>query len=247
MTLSMTPDTTICPSQQVFINANVNGGVPPFSYSWSTGATSQGILVMPSVTTTYTVTVKDSCQAIIQSQPVTVTIPPNISVAVSDVKVCKGNPITMAGMITGGAPNYTCTWTTLSGPVSGIPQNNCTQPYTFIPAANGTYLFTATDRCNRTARDTLDVIVDPNCQVIIPNVFTPNGDGQNDLLVFKNLDHYPNSHLGIYDRWGVRVYENSDYRNDWGGGGTPDGTYYFVLTTSDGKKYNGFIEILSHK
>ncbi|HEY6160724.1 MAG TPA: choice-of-anchor L domain-containing protein [Bacteroidia bacterium] len=246
MVLNVSNDTTVCPNQQVFLNANVSGGVQPYGFSWSTGSTAQGILVTPSATTTYSVAVTDSCGANIQSSVITVTVPPNIFVSVSDVTVCEGQPITIAGNINGGVPNYNCSWVTLTGPDS-IPANNCTQQYTFTPTANGTFVFTATDQCNRTSSDTLDVLVDTHCQINIPNVFTPNGDGLNDLLVFKNLDHFPGSGLKIFNRWGGQVYESSNYQNDWSGAGVPDGTYFFVLHVSDGKEYKGFVEILSHK
>lgn len=238
-------DTTVCPNQQVFLNATPVGGVQPFGYSWSTGSTAQGILVMPTTTTTYQVSVTDSCGAIIQSQNVTVTVPPNIVVSTSDVTICSGNLITIAGNITGGVPGFNCSWVTVTGPDT-IPANNCTQSFTFTPTASGTFIFTATDQCNRTSSDTLDVTVETNCTIEIPNVFTPNGDGKNDLFAFKNLDHFPGSALLVYNRWGSEVLSSSDYRNDWNGAGVVDGTYFFVLKVSDGNVYKGFVEILNH-
>ena len=65
--------------------------------------------------------------------------------------------------------------------------------------------------------------------IIAPNVVTPNGDGQNDALVFSNLHYYLNSSVVVYDRWGAEVYSSNDYQNDW----TPnvvDGVYFYVLT-----------------
>jgi gliding motility-associated-like protein len=91
-------------------------------------------------------------------------------------------------------------------------------------------------------------VVEPT-EVIVPNIITPNGDGKNDSLVFKNLEFYPNSDLKIYNRWGSMIYSSANYKNDWQGGNVSDGTYYFVLNVpglENGVK-KGYVEILSHK
>ncbi len=71
---------------------------------------------------------------------------------------------------------------------------------------------------------------DQNCDLEIPNVFTPNNDGINDEFVIKNLEHYPNSRIVIYNRNGKKVFEHHNYDgNWWDGRGAPDGTYFYVL------------------
>ncbi len=73
-------------------------------------------------------------------------------------------------------------------------------------------------------------VSDQNCDLNIPNVFTPNADGINDLFEIKNLEHYPNAQIVIYNRWGAKVFEHTDYYNNWwDGAGAPDGTYFYVL------------------
>lgn len=65
--------------------------------------------------------------------------------------------------------------------------------------------------------------------IIIPNIVTPNADGKNDALVFTNLHYYVHSHVRVYNRWGVLIFSQRDYQNDW----VPDvedGVYYFELT-----------------
>ncbi len=73
-------------------------------------------------------------------------------------------------------------------------------------------------------------VTDQNCDLTIPNVFTPNGDGINDYFEILNLDHYPNAHIVIYNRWGKKVFEHNDYYNNWWDGrDQPDGVYFYVL------------------
>jgi gliding motility-associated-like protein len=82
------------------------------------------------------------------------------------------------------------------------------------------------------------------CGLVVPNIFTPNGDGFNDLLVILNLP--ASSKLSITNRWGKEVYSANDYQNDWNGGDVVDGLYYYRLVV-DGEASTGWIEILRGK
>jgi gliding motility-associated-like protein len=66
--------------------------------------------------------------------------------------------------------------------------------------------------------------------IVIPNVFTPNNDGYNDLFVIRNLMTYDVRIIVVKNRWGKTVYGSSNYNNDWNGSNLPDGVYYGVLT-----------------
>ncbi len=74
----------------------------------------------------------------------------------------------------------------------------------------------------------------------IPNIFTPNNDGVNDLYEIKNIEKYPNNKLVIFNRWGVKVFEQHHYRNTWNGEGLADGTYYFIFES--GKEGDEVVE-----
>jgi gliding motility-associated-like protein len=63
----------------------------------------------------------------------------------------------------------------------------------------------------------------------IPNVFSPNNDGQNDVWVLRNLQEFPNNDLVILNRWGSEVYRMKNYANNWNGSGLAEGTYFYVL------------------
>ncbi len=65
---------------------------------------------------------------------------------------------------------------------------------------------------------------------IIPyNTFTPNGDGFNDTWEIQNIDEWPNAQIFVYSRWGNRVFQSTNYENDWGGDDLPAATYYYVI------------------
>ncbi len=90
--------------------------------------------------------------------------------------------------------------------------------------------------------------------LFIPEGFSPNGDGVNDLFVIRGTGAATIS-LEVYNRWGHLVYNNDDYRNDWDGkpnagtvisdnaAGVPDGTYYYVINLSDGRKFVRYMTI----
>ncbi len=76
-----------------------------------------------------------------------------------------------------------------------------------------------------------------NCDMQIPNVFTPNGDGINDEFVIQIGERgqfvetfIPQLQIVIFNRHGRRVFEHHDYYNNWwDGGNQPDGTYFYVI------------------
>jgi gliding motility-associated-like protein len=100
--------------------------------------------------------------------------------------------------------------------------------------------------CLDTAYYTMYVIEN----IIIPNVFTPNGDGFNDVFNIISSG-FPNYKLIIYNRWGKVVYENTNPYTYWDGTthGEPAavGTYFYVLEISNSEKelkFEGTVTLL---
>ena len=81
--------------------------------------------------------------------------------------------------------------------------------------------------------------------LFIPNVFTPNNDGINDIFVIVGLKPY--SALIVFDSSGKTVYKNENYENNWDGRDMqgnllPEGTYWYVLQMPGFKKtYKGYV------
>lgn len=75
-------------------------------------------------------------------------------------------------------------------------------------------------------------------QAIKPdNVFTPNGDLYNDTWYIGNITTWQNAQINVYSRWGAKVFQATNYQNDWDGDGLPAATYYYVIELNpvDGK------------
>jgi len=78
---------------------------------------------------------------------------------------------------------------------------------------------------------------------LIPNIITPNNDGQNDAFRLPGLPAGP-WQLSIYNRWGTRVYHADDYRQNWNAPGQPDGSYYYYLQARNKPTIKGWLEVI---
>lgn len=72
------------------------------------------------------------------------------------------------------------------------------------------------------------------CPVFIPEGFSPNKDGVNDVFEIQQLPYGAVVELEVYNRWGALVYESTDYKNTWSGVNNddeslPSGVYYYVV------------------
>ena len=123
-------------------------------------------------------------------------------------------------------------WTAALPPYSTSDLSN---PFVWNPylTANQTqiYVLNALGKGSCTAQRS--VFVKVLGTIVIPNAFSPNGDGVNDFWDIKNLADYPGAILNIFDRYGTLVKSLTGQATRWDGtrGGTPVpvGTYYYVI------------------
>jgi gliding motility-associated-like protein len=81
----------------------------------------------------------------------------------------------------------------------------------------------------------------------IPNVFTPNGDGLNDLFEIKGLQK--GDKINIYNRWGTNVFNNENEHAYWDGyttSGEPcsSGTYFYTIDFINGERKSGYLQLV---
>jgi gliding motility-associated-like protein len=243
-------DTSLCGSNFILLDANTTGGALPISYLWSTGSTSETSLVSPTTTTVYSVTMTDTCGTIV-SENVTVNVSDNslnLSLTTPDIH-CIGDNLTLTPEVTGGNPPLQFNWTG-NGLLTTDPSNGV---LTVVTPTSGDYSLTVSDACNQQAYSSsfIDVI---GCSITIPNVISPNGDGQNESFIIANLEYHANTKILIYNRWGRVVFKSDDYNNNWagtnnGGNNVSGGVYYYVLDLEDEKQCEnvectGFITVM---
>ncbi|NBG65862.1 T9SS type B sorting domain-containing protein [Acidiluteibacter ferrifornacis] len=113
--------------------------------------------------------------------------------------------------------------------------------YSFKVKNNQTfYIETEVDSCVAQERSKIEVLVEP-CALIIPNIFTPNGDGNNDTWELGNTNGLPLD-ITIYNVWGMKV---AHWKNNpsWDGNNCATAVYFYIIT-HDGETYKGTLSLL---
>ncbi|HNX06947.1 MAG TPA: gliding motility-associated C-terminal domain-containing protein, partial [Bacteroidales bacterium] len=116
----------------------------------------------------------------------------------------------------------------------------------------GVYAVTATDNKGCTSKDTsFQIVARPETPLKLNNVFSPNGDGKNDMWIIGNIDLYPENEVFVFNRWGNQVYSEKGYNNEkplvWDGSNLTEGTYLYVLKINMcgvDKTYKDYITIV---
>lgn len=125
--------------------------------------------------------------------------------ATGDTIITKGESTTLTASASGGTPTNFL-W-------SG---GSTTQSIIVSPSITTTYSVIVTDKpCQEIAYITVEVEL-PCGEIMVPSAFSPNNDGQNDILnIYGNC--YSSLLLQIYDRWGEKVFETNDIAKGWDG------------------------------
>jgi gliding motility-associated-like protein len=120
------------------------------------------------------------------------------------------------------------TWSQATGDPAVVVIADPTAATTTITGLDQTGIYHLLNTNSNGCTDTLVITVVP-AELVIPNIFTPNGDGKNDVFEIKGLESYPGSQLFVYNRWGNEVYTSDNYLNNWDGSNLAEGTYYYLL------------------
>lgn len=125
-------------------------------------------------------------------------------------------------------------------PTLGLSCIDCPNPLVTPYNRSTDFVLTITYNKNCVATATINVLVENSLPVFIPNAFTPNGDGNNDVFQIygegiKTVD------LKIFNRWGIKVFDSNNQLNGW------DGTYKGVLQNPAVFTYVADITFLDNK
>ena len=190
---------------------------PSYVYTWNIGGNSNSITV--NQTGTYTLTVVDAVNCSQGTDNVSVTAQPTTNLPIglgADIVLCEDN-ITQNVTTTLQAPsnaNYTYTWN------DGSTNNS------LITGNAGTYTLLLQDALNcLEGKDTITITKNIISNTQLNNIFTPNGDGKNELFPAEIKGN--NFTQIIYNRWGSKMYEGN---KQWDGGNASDGVYFYIIT-----------------
>lgn len=206
------------------IELEINGGSAPFSYLWSNGETTESLNNLDIGDYAYTVTDATGCTSM---NAITITEPTDSLMVsfLSTPETCTGDldGATTATIVGGTAP-YTIAWS--DGPTA----TNRTD------LAGGTYTLSITDTNGCQLETT--VFIEQQCNPRIYNTISPNGDNVNDTWTVNDIESFPNNDLQIFNRWGEKVFNTTNYDNTWGGTNNKKellsaGAYYYVIRLND--------------
>lgn len=238
------PDAAICFGGSTVLNAS--GGI---AYQWHpaeglSDPNAANPIASPQHTTVYTVTVTgaNGCMA---SDQVQVSVFEPISVdAGPDLVTVAGKPVQLQAVVNKDPAEFDVFWS----PADGLTAADILSP-TALPAADMFYTIRVVPKSGCIeAVDTVFVRVYQDLD--IPNTFSPNGDGVNDLWNITPLEAYPQSLLTVYNRYGKVVFKTEGNAQLWNGQfngeDLPVGIYYYVLNFNepDKKTRSGWVSII---
>ena len=248
ITIIPVPVPTVSPEQTVCIGDGVTlvatGGIQ-YSWSPSTGLSATDIAsptAKPIKTTDYKVTVFNGNCVTMLTVKVIVVNKPTVNTG-DDMEIMNGDKVQLNAEVS-DVEGATYSWTPatyLDDPDSANPMASPTENIIYrltVRSANG--CFTVSD----------EVAINVREKLTIPNSFTPNGDGINDILTIPGLDSYKQSTLTIYDRAGQPIFKSIGYPKPWDGSHDgkplPIGTYYYIidLKSYEHKRLSGYIFLI---
>ena len=166
------------------------------------------------------------------SMQITVNPVPVVSMD-AEVTYLEGGQVTLNAKANISSGTITYKWS----PSTGLSQDNVLNPIA-SPAENTIYTLTVTSDkfCSTSVQTTVNVLKGP----VVPNTFTPNGDGVNDTWDIKYLNQYQNCTVQIVNRYGTQVYYSHNYPTPWDGrykgADLPAGVYYYIISPGSGRK-----------
>jgi len=238
---------TLCSGRTANITAMASGGSAPYTYLWSNGLgtnASASIVVTPGAST-YSCNVSNACG---QTFPATVVVDgavtPNAHFTTTPDTIPGGQ---LVGFLNSNSAATSWIWTM----GDDTPPINGDSSIVYQYDQPGTYwikLVVSNGFCTDTAIESIFVTQG----VFIPNVFTPNGDGQNDVfhVTVGGMKQY---YIEILNRWGERIFQADSPDIDWDGtssGGIQesDGNYYYLIKmmdfTNKSYQYKGYIQLI---
>ena len=169
-------------------------------------------------------------------------VPPVVVSAGPDKEVVEGESVVLEGSTNGAQPVEWTPAATLSFPAGGNPLRPVA-----APTSTTVYTLTAGPAaCSGSSSVTVRVLP----PIRIPNVFSPNADGQDDTWEIDRIGNFPGNVVTVFNRWGNQVFTTSGYRrgNEWGGQingqPAPVGTYYYVITLGNGRSFAGAVTVV---
>ena len=202
-------DASICSGNPVTLNAFASGGQAAYDYEWNHGLGNQNIqTIFPPATANYVIVVTDSCGTKASDTVFVKVLDPSARFTLSH----NTNSNISFTSLSSGDSIVSYHWE--FGDNSNSVQQHPDHQYADTGTYNVLLVITNTNGCTDTIEGT--VIVRPDLRIYIPNAFTPNKDGLNDVF-YTYGQGIAEFDITIYDRWGVKIFHTDNPTNGWDG------------------------------
>ena len=227
----------ICSGEALTLNATYN---PGYTYIWSpSGSAINNPIVAPLTTTNYSVQVTNGYCTKSFTHSVTVTDPVHVDFEVNHVE---GQAPFIPRFFNNSTGVSSYLWTLGNGQTS----TNFTPDVLYNEGEYKVLLY-AQNSIGCSAKDSV-VLTVLAVDFFIPNLITPNGDGFNDVFEITTQHGNKRWDCQIVNRWGAVIFKQDNYTHEWEAQGESDGIYYYYITDKvNGKKYNGWVQVLGKK
>lgn len=195
-----------------FVYGTTTGGTPPYNYIWSNGYTSEDLTGLCEGNYQLTITDSHNCSYQNEYNIEVDYIYDSISAWSDDDTIYQGQSTIIHATSVNGV-NYS--WTPAGSLLNSYIANTVASP-----TETTTYTVTLDDGYGCFYTDTVRIVVlevycyDP--YIFVPNSFTPNGDGNNDVFYIRSR-YIENLYFVVFDRWGEKVFETTDPLTGWDG------------------------------
>ncbi|MCB0520075.1 MAG: gliding motility-associated C-terminal domain-containing protein [Lewinellaceae bacterium] len=191
------------------IYANASGGVAPYEYARAGGPFQSSEVFTGLAAGTYSITVRDANGCTV-TEDIGVNVPVPVSVELGDdIMIEMGNSTTLHALVNVDPDSLSAIdWNTI------VSENPDSLVQVVFPIITTTYTVSVTDENGCNDDDAVTVFVDRRKNVYVPNAFSPNGDGINDVfMIFAKPGQVKNirSFL-VFDRWGETVWEYYNFQ-----------------------------------
>lgn len=228
LSIALPEEVVLCPGTTSILSADFTGGIGPFEYNWD-GEFGESTVSISSESDGIELEITDACGA---SSEQLISIGEVLPFEVSlEPFGCLEEAY--APLVTGGLGPITISW---DGPSDPIFEDNL-----IVFTEAGVFEISWIDACANIQDAEIEI---SSCAILVPNVFTPNGDAHNDFLRIGGIEHFPGTQLQIFDRWGSMIFGSDDYRNNWDAYGVNEGTYFLTLRTPSGEEHSTNLTIL---
>ncbi|MFH0895689.1 MAG: S8 family serine peptidase [Bacteroidota bacterium] len=229
-------DTSICSGTHITLEVEEDGNTTIIWYSIPNGFSASGFntSAVPNDTMIFICAANiDGCMRY-DSLRIDVTLSPQFQFP-ADMSICSGDSVLLNPDLHAGSYLW----------------DDGSMDSTKTVFATGTYMLELSNgSCS--VRDTFNLEVIRDTNLIIPNVFTPNGDGQNDKLLVQ-LTHSDIFEFEIFNRWGVSLFKTSDPMECWDGSFNNKlcdvGVYYYIcryksICKNEVAERKGFVHLM---